>query len=84
MTVQTRHKIDSEELISRFEKLPERDRGKMLGYLERLEEASREEKSYDEYFNPQNVAILKESIADLKAGKGIVKTMAELEAMEDE
>ena len=36
---------------------------------------------YDEYFNPRNMQILMESVADLKAGKGIVKTMAELEAM---
>ena len=39
------------------------------------------EENYDEYFNPRNMKILMESIADLKAGKGIVKTMAELEAL---
>ena len=42
------------------------------------------EEKYNAYFNPYNVRILKESIADLKAGKGIIKTMAELEAMENE
>ena len=35
---------------------------------------------YDEYFNPHNMKILEESIAELKAGKGIMKTMAELNA----
>ena len=39
---------------------------------------------YDEYFNPYNMKILEESIAELKSGKGIIKTMAELEAMENE
>ena len=39
---------------------------------------------YDEYFNEYNMKILEESIAQLKAGKGIVKTLAELEAMENE
>ena len=42
------------------------------------------EEMYDEYFNEYNMKILAESIAELKAGKGIVKTMAELEAMENE
>ena len=39
------------------------------------------EEKYDEYFNPRNMQILMASIADLKAGKGVVRTMAELEAM---
>jgi len=39
---------------------------------------------YDDYFNEYNVKILEESIAELKAGRGIVKTIAELEAMENE
>ena len=39
---------------------------------------------YDEYFNEYNMKILQESIAQLKAGQGIVKTLAELEAMENE
>ena len=39
------------------------------------------EEKYNEYFNPYNMKILEESIAELKAGKGIIKTMAELEAM---
>jgi len=42
------------------------------------------EEKYGEYFNPRNLKILEESIAELKAGKGIAKTMAELEAMENE
>jgi len=36
----------------------------------------------NDYFNEYNMKILAESIAQLKAGQGIVKTMAELEAME--
>lgn len=47
-------------------------------------EAKSTEDKYYEYFNPHNMKILMESIADIKAGKGIVKTMAELEAMADE
>ena len=42
------------------------------------------EEKYNEYFNPYNMKILKESIAELKAGKGIIKTIAELEAIENE
>jgi DNA-damage-inducible protein J len=42
------------------------------------------EEKYIDYFNPYNMKILKESIAELKAGKGTIKTMAELEAMENE
>jgi DNA-damage-inducible protein J len=44
--------------------------------------ATTAEEKYNEYFNPHNMKILKESIAELNAGKGIVKTLAELEAME--
>jgi DNA-damage-inducible protein J len=39
---------------------------------------------YNEYFNLYNMKILEESIAELNSGKVIVKTMAELEAMENE
>ena len=42
------------------------------------------EEKYNEYFNEYNMKILAESIAELNAGKGIVKTLAELEAMENE
>ncbi|MCL2182664.1 MAG: type II toxin-antitoxin system RelB/DinJ family antitoxin [Chitinispirillia bacterium] len=38
---------------------------------------------YDEYFNEHNMKILGESIAQAKAGNVVVKSMAELEAMED-
>jgi len=37
----------------------------------------------DEYFNKYNVKAIKESIAQMKAGDVVVKTMDELEAMED-
>jgi len=39
---------------------------------------------YDEYFNEYNMKILEESLAQLKAGQVIVKTIEELEAMENE
>ena len=39
---------------------------------------------YDEYFNEYNIKIIKESLAQLDAGQGIVKTIAELKAMENE
>ena len=42
------------------------------------------EEKYNEYFNQYNMKVLMESIAELKAGKGIIKTIAELEAMENE
>lgn len=38
----------------------------------------------DPFFSESNMAFLREGIAELNAGKGIRKTMAELEAMEDE
>lgn len=41
-------------------------------------------KTYNEYFNSYNMKILNESIAQAKAGKVVVKTLAELEAMEDD
>ena len=41
------------------------------------------DEAYDEYFNDYNMKILDESIAELKAGKGVIKTMAELDAMEN-
>jgi DNA-damage-inducible protein J len=39
---------------------------------------------YDEYFNEHNMERLRHSIAQAEAGQIIVKTMAELEAMENE
>jgi len=39
---------------------------------------------YDEYFNGYNMKILEESIAQAKTGNVVVKTIAELEAMENE
>jgi len=41
-------------------------------------------KKYDDYFNPKNIEILKESIAQAKRGELISFTMAELEAMEND
>jgi DNA-damage-inducible protein J len=39
---------------------------------------------YDEYFNEHNMKRLRESVAQAESGQIIVKTLAELEAMEDE
>jgi DNA-damage-inducible protein J len=39
---------------------------------------------YDEYFNEYNMKAIKESIAQMEAGDVVVKTLAELEAMEYE
>ena len=38
----------------------------------------------DDFYSPYNQKVLKEAIKRLDEGKGIVKTMAELEAMENE
>ena len=46
--------------------------------------AKTKEEKYNEYFNEYNMKILAESIAELKTGKGIIKTIEELEAMENE
>jgi len=39
---------------------------------------------YDEYFNEFNMKILMESIEQVKNGNVVVKTLAELESMENE
>ena len=39
---------------------------------------------YDEYFNEYNMKILEESASQIKAGKIVTKTIAELKAMENE
>ena len=57
------------------------------GYLERIEEEiSREEaeEKYNEYFNPHNMKRILHSIEQAKSGKVVTKTMAELEAMEND
>lgn len=38
----------------------------------------------DDFYNPHNQKVIEEAIKRLDEGKGIVKTMAELEAMENE
>ena len=45
--------------------------------------AQTEEEKYNEYFNPHNMKILEESIEQAKNGQVIIKTLAELEAMEN-
>lgn len=40
--------------------------------------------SVDPFFSESNLAFLREGIAELDAGRGVHKTMADLEAMENE
>ncbi len=40
--------------------------------------------SVDPFYSERNLEFLKQGIEELNAGKGVHKTMAELEAMEDE
>ena len=42
------------------------------------------EEKYNEYFNPSNMKILLESIEQAKNGQVVAKTLAELEAMEND
>lgn len=42
------------------------------------------EVSYDPFYSEANMQAIKESIDQIKSGKVVVKTMDELEAMEDE
>jgi len=42
------------------------------------------EVSVDPFYSERNLEFLKQGIEELSAGKGVRKTMAELEAMEDE
>ena len=42
------------------------------------------EEKYNEYFNPYNMKILLESIEQAKNGQVVVKTLAELESMEND
>jgi DNA-damage-inducible protein J len=44
--------------------------------------AKTEEERHNEYFNPYNVKILEESIAQMERGETITLTMQELKAME--
>ncbi|MCL1940406.1 MAG: type II toxin-antitoxin system RelB/DinJ family antitoxin [Synergistaceae bacterium] len=46
--------------------------------------AKTQEEKYNEYFNPYNMKILLESIEQAKNGQVVVKTLAELEAMEND
>jgi addiction module RelB/DinJ family antitoxin len=46
--------------------------------------AKTDEEKYNEYFNPYNMKILLESIEQAKKGQVTIKTLAELEAMEND
>jgi len=46
--------------------------------------AKTKEEKYNEYFNPYNMKILLESIEQAKNGQVVTKTLAELEAMEND
>ncbi len=45
--------------------------------------AATPEEKYSEYFNPHNMKILMESIEQAKNGQIVIKSLSELEAMED-
>ena len=66
--------------INTFFKKVIRDRG--LPYA--LSAKTEEEMEYDAYFTPEMIRKIKQGEADLASGKGIAKTMEELEAMLDE
>ena len=46
--------------------------------------AKTKEEKYSEYFNPCNMKILLESIEQAKNGQVVIKSLAELEAMEND
>jgi DNA-damage-inducible protein J len=46
--------------------------------------ATTAEEKYNEYFNPHNMKILMESIEQAKNGQMVTKTLAELEALEND
>ena len=46
--------------------------------------AATAEEKYNEYFNSHNMKILMESIEQAKSGQVVTKTLAELEAMEND
>jgi len=46
--------------------------------------AKTKEEKYNEYFNPYNMKRIRHSIEQAKAGKVVTKTLAELEAMEND
>ena len=46
--------------------------------------AKTDDEKYNEYFNPYNMKILMESIEQVKNGQVITKSLAELEAMEND
>ncbi len=46
--------------------------------------AATAEEKYNEYFNPYNMKILMESIEQAKNGQIVTKSLAELEAMEND
>ena len=46
--------------------------------------ATKDEEKYNEYFNPYNIRILMESIEQERAGQIVRKSLAELEAMEND
>ena len=83
MTVQTL-KADRENFVSRVENLPDKFMFQVIGYLERLEEEILREEKYNEYFNEHNMKRLLHSIEQAQAGQVVIKTLAELEAMEND
>jgi precorrin-3B methylase len=72
-----------ESLIHTIEGLPDAAILKIQGYVERVSEEEKERR-YDEYFNEHNMKRLRHSIEQLETGQVVTKTLAELEAMEND
>ena len=84
MAIQTINKAERESLASRVENLPDKFMLEIKEHLERIEKEILREEKYNEYFNPHNMKILMESIEQANNGQVITKTIAELEAMEND
>ena len=69
----------------KIEHLPDKLILQAKGYIERISKEEMElEEKYNAYFNPHNMKILMESIEQAKNGQIVTKTIAELEAMEND
>jgi HPt (histidine-containing phosphotransfer) domain-containing protein len=84
MTAQTLNKAERESLVFRVENLPDKFMLQIKEHLERIEEEILREEKYNEYFNPHNMKRLLHSIEQANSGKVVTKTLAELEAMEND
>ena len=78
MAVQTLNKADTENLVTRFENLPDRFKFQMIGYLERLEEEISLKETKDiNGFSPYDAARIDRAIKQLEAGGGTFHELIE-------